>query len=1233
MISRQKLKKFFFLLLACSFALFLSASLTRYFFLNYFSAENVTHRLNEKIRTSEKKLDQKILEIKAKLLSNGKDPFFLFPKSFDREFSESGRIFLIYRNDSLVSWTENIFPAPKVLDPGFESERFLFGGNGYYLKLQEDSANFKILGLQLVKYEYRFRNEYLPNGFLKGFHAPRDAHIHLQPGKYNITGSDNTFLFSLWMENQPEMGIFLVFLVFILFVGSFLCLVAALFVAYQFLVSEFGYRSMLILFFILDTIILRAVQFYFRFPAALYELDIFNPVHFASSELLPSLGDFLINAALFLQVTYLLFRNTWLKSLRNLNTGFRKLLLILASILLLLIAFEILYFYLESLIINSSISLRFYNLPELTEYSFVSLLLVVILLFSFNLISEKVSQICARLEKGIRMRALLLLLVMLIYAIYWSWIRQREPWPLLLLGLFLGISFFVKTGNGLEFLKSGKNLVLFLLLALTGTYMINEFTGKREKEQRILIATHLADSRDQLAEFFYKTTTAAMVKDTLIPSMLGRGNADSTAEPGVLDYINNTYFQGFWSKYHIQLTFCHPGKKLSINPGNVITECDTYFNEQISRFLSPVGNSNLYYLNQSIDVTYYLGRVAFSTEKNPFVLYIEIDSKSSNRGQGYPELLMDKSLPSSENLEGYSYAFYNKGDLMRNVGSYAYDVSFNKYDSRAKTNGYFDLNGYSHLVIQRDPENSLIVSFENPGITDSIAPFSYLYLFLLILLALFLLFSGKPFRVKEYNLTFRLRLQIYIVAIILGSSLIIGAFTLLYLNRLNNSKNKDIVKEKINTILVELENKYGDTTIQSGNFVDDLNASLLDLSNSNFTDINVFSPQGHLLASSRPQIFAEGLISQQMNPLSYRKLAEEHGSFVIQQETIGNYRFLSAYTPLRNFENRLIGFINIPFFARQEDLRQEMSRLLATYANLYILIIALAVFLALLVSRYITFPLQMIRNQLRSLRLGGQNAKIAWNKADEIGDLVAEYNRMTDELEKSAALLARSERESAWREMARQVAHEIKNPLTPIKLSMQHLIKAWDDQAPDWENRLKKFSQTLIMQIETLSAIATEFSDFAQMPKPNLRRLDIQPVISFAAQLFRDVENVSISCPSETGTFWVYADENQMLRIFNNLIKNAIQAIPADRKGLIHIAVEQQESACLIRFSDNGSGIPTDQQIRIFSPNFTTKSAGMGLGLAMVKNIVDHSGGRIWFESTPDQGTTFFILLPSNQKE
>jgi len=217
--------------------------------------------------------------------------------------------------------------------------------------------------------------------------------------------------------------------------------------------------------------------------------------------------------------------------------------------------------------------------------------------------------------------------------------------------------------------------------------------------------------------------------------------------------------------------------------------------------------------------------------------------------------------------------------------------------------------------------------------------------------------------------------------------------------------------------------------------------------------------------------------------------------------------------------------------------------------------------------------------------------------------------------------------------MARQVAHEIKNPLTPIKLSMQLLMKAWHDKAPDWDVRLKRFSQTLIMQIDTLSSIATEFSDFAQMPEPQIQQFDVIPLIQQSVALYRDQSDCKILFETNQKECIIKADPNQILRVFNNLIKNALQAISDGIQGIIRIKLAVVDNVCEINFQDNGTGISTESQTRIFSPNFTTKTAGMGLGLAMVKNIIDNSSGRIWFETVPGDGTTFFVSLPMKDAE
>jgi nitrogen fixation/metabolism regulation signal transduction histidine kinase len=239
---------------------------------------------------------------------------------------------------------------------------------------------------------------------------------------------------------------------------------------------------------------------------------------------------------------------------------------------------------------------------------------------------------------------------------------------------------------------------------------------------------------------------------------------------------------------------------------------------------------------------------------------------------------------------------------------------------------------------------------------------------------------------------------------------------------------------------------------------------------------------------------------------------------------------------------------------------------------------------------------------------------------------------MIDELARSADMLAKSERESAWREMAKQVAHEIKNPLTPMKLSVQYLQKAWDEKSDDWEERLQRFTRTIVEHIDTLSAIASEFSDFAKMPQKKEIRLNLSDIIKKSIDLYSDIENIQFRYTAVPDPpYHVMADKNQLIRVFNNLIQNAVQAIGKRHDGNISIQLEKRGREYLISVTDNGPGIPDDMMDKIFSPSFTTKTSGMGLGLALVRSIIVEAGGSISFESSSEKGTTFFIRLPIYQ--
>jgi len=236
---------------------------------------------------------------------------------------------------------------------------------------------------------------------------------------------------------------------------------------------------------------------------------------------------------------------------------------------------------------------------------------------------------------------------------------------------------------------------------------------------------------------------------------------------------------------------------------------------------------------------------------------------------------------------------------------------------------------------------------------------------------------------------------------------------------------------------------------------------------------------------------------------------------------------------------------------------------------------------------------------------------------------------MIQKLEDSAEQLSQSAQEGAWREMAKQVAHEIKNPLTPMKLSIQYLQHAFKSNPDDIEPLLKRVSKTMIEQIDNLASIATEFSNFAKMPRAENQQTILNDLVGSVFDLFSkegiDMD-LKLDLPKEQ--FFVFADKNHLMRVLNNLIKNAIQAIPDNRRGNVNVQLYKKEDMAVIKVTDNGTGISNDKRGKVFVPNFTTKSSGTGLGLAISKNIIESVNGKIWFDTEENVGTDFYVELP-----
>jgi nitrogen fixation/metabolism regulation signal transduction histidine kinase len=394
---------------------------------------------------------------------------------------------------------------------------------------------------------------------------------------------------------------------------------------------------------------------------------------------------------------------------------------------------------------------------------------------------------------------------------------------------------------------------------------------------------------------------------------------------------------------------------------------------------------------------------------------------------------------------------------------------------------------------------------------------------------------------------------------------------------------------------------------------------IADVQNVNF---NIYNLDGSLLNSTL--IGAENKI----NDLVLLKLKNSEELSIIQKTTINNVQYRSSYSLILDNLSNPIWILNLPYYDDDQLNSYELNSFIAIFGKVYFLILIIAIIFSYLISVYITKSLSEIGKKIKQTRLDKTNTKIQIKaRSKEVNILVESYNKMVEMLNDSVKKLSKSNKEQAWREMAKQVAHEIKNPLTPMRLSIQSFQRNFDKNDSKFKSRLDEFSKTLIQQIDTMSTIASAFSNFAEMPAQQGEKINIIETTKLALKIFK--ENY-IVFSSEFKDLQVRIDRTQMVRIITNLIKNALEACELIKEPKVQVIIEKKKKEVLISVIDNGEGISKELKNKIFEPKFTTKTSGMGLGLGMVKNLVDSYDGRISVRSKIDSGTTFSIAFPLN---
>ncbi len=478
-------------------------------------------------------------------------------------------------------------------------------------------------------------------------------------------------------------------------------------------------------------------------------------------------------------------------------------------------------------------------------------------------------------------------------------------------------------------------------------------------------------------------------------------------------------------------------------------------------------------------------------------------------------------------------------------------------------------------------------------------------------------------QVKRFKLTLRLRIFLSMILIILISFFLTGAISFYYFKNQNNLYHQERLKRKEYAINEAIDYFLRDQplTTHTDSIVKMFDTKICELADINSMDINIYGMNGNLLISSRPELYEKGIVPEHLEEQLLKELRGSPEQLIIKAKR-DSLSYISTFDYIRNYMDKPIAVINLPYFDTENVQQRDLSDFLMRLSEIYFLLFIAAGLIAYFLSNYITGSLQTIGDMLKNTKINESNPPLKWRFDDEVGALVDEYNRMMQELENSAVKLAKTERESAWKEMAKQVAHEIKNPLTPMRLNVQYLEKSLKTENPE---KLKEFTNSMISQIDTLSNIAEAFSRFASLPEMKFEEFPVKEIIKRTTGLYPDYK-IEFHC--EDPELQIRADKNQLVRVMNNLINNAIQSIPEGREAIIKVSVGKTGEVVNIAVEDNGSGIPTDQRDKIFEPRFTTKTKGMGLGLAMVKSIIDSFKGEIWFETEESKGTVFHIELP-----
>jgi two-component system, NtrC family, nitrogen regulation sensor histidine kinase NtrY len=1136
--------------------------------------------------------------------------------------SVEGSIY-VYKDGKLACWSDYRFaPEFKLVRDDFDI-KFIRSIRRDFIAVQKKVGDFKVIGVLPIYTGYKIDNRYIASSFNTNIFSNQNLAL-VQPSNENQICYHEQCLFSIVFQpdyKSDEQGFRQV--TFLFYMLAFITLLIFFYrLSLKVSRKKFTLGLSLLVGLVLSV---RYLMITFSIPKQLINIDVLDSRIFASSTLNSSFGDLLLNILLLVIICAFVFQRFHRSHIyRHILrwTALEKWLLSTLLLGLFIFMFHWLYLIFQTIYHNSQVT---FDINETIKFDFIRVVSYTIyLLFSLTvfLIAHLSYRISKQLLKDNKWLIICFLGSAVLFGLINVLIGQVFIPSLIVVTILFAVLVITNLPASMDRLKYATFLYFFTVLLTTsilGAWAIYNFENERVVDKKKKFANQFLIENDHMAEFLLSEVNEKVKNDIFIQSRLA---SPFLSKDIIESKIRQVYLNSYFDKYDIKINLYNSAGK-PINEG--IQQPVEIKKLKVDEFKT--GYDGIYFIN----------KLEGNATKR-YLNYIDIKKRGINVGfiimdmrlkriipeNVYPELLVDNRFLTPYENTNYSYAVYEGGKITYSSGDFNYgtNIPIRTFLNDAQNISYA---GYKHVIIKDQAGRNIIISSNAHPFSDIISNFSFLFLLQVFVVLVLTAGYSLYYTYNRSGLNYSTRIQLYLnIAFFLP----LFAVSITTLSLINATFEKEVNTEYYkkaesvgNNLSGILEDYVNDITDS-----EELGQKVMEIARFSGTDINVFNTKGKLMTTSQPAIYENGLLSEYANPVAFRHIIKAGDRAYTTNESVGLLKYNSTYFGVKSFDTgEQIGLVSIPFFQSEYALEQSQIAVVTSVINIFTMVFIVFLIISYFTAKWLTFPLAFITQKLRKTSLTEFNEPLTWNTDDEIGLMVGEYNKMLINLEESKRALARSEKQSAWREIAQQVAHEIKNPLTPMKLTLQHLSRKLLGSGEDIEK--SRPVEMLLKQIDTLDDIASSFSSFAKMPIPESEKYEYAEVLRSTVNLHSATEGVTIDLQLPNKKVFTIGDAQLMGRILSNLILNAIQAKEGSTLQL-NIKLSNTDNRLLLEVEDNGPGIDEDIQTKIFIPNFTTKETGSGIGLAIAKHGIEHAGGKIWFESKISKGTSFFIELP-----